>query len=63
MENQEFQKHILERIQKLEDESFGATFEQNYQGTPREQSKDITDDEAKSSSHRKKNQNKFYNKS
>lgn len=41
MENDEFQKHILSRIQKLEEKTFEGTYEQNY--SPREQAKRITD--------------------
>lgn len=36
MENQEFQKHVLSRLQKLEEKTFGGTFEQHYKATPRE---------------------------
>ena len=46
MENQEFQTHILERIQKLERQSFGGSFEQNYDSA-REQAKAISDGDAK----------------
>jgi hypothetical protein len=45
MENIQFQKHILERIQKLEKKSFGATQEQNY-SSAREEAKAITDGKA-----------------
>lgn len=44
MEPAEFQKHILERVQKLESETFKGTFEENY-GSPREQAKAISDGE------------------
>lgn len=44
MENQEFQKHILTRIQKLEEKSFGATFEEKY--SPREQAEKISDEQS-----------------
>jgi hypothetical protein len=45
MENIQFQKHILERVQKLEEKSFGGTQEQKY-GSAREEAKAITDGKA-----------------
>ncbi len=47
MENQEFQNHILKRIQKLEAKTFDGTFEQNYKPTPREQAKSISEGDTK----------------
>jgi len=44
MENQEFQKHIIERLQKLEEKTFDSTYEQNY--SPRVQAERITDEKA-----------------
>jgi len=41
MENQEFQKHIISRLQKLEEETFDGTYEQNY--SSRQQAERITD--------------------
>lgn len=41
MENLEFQKHVLERIQKLEKKSFDGTFEENY-GSAKEEAKAIS---------------------
>jgi len=47
MEQEQFQKHILERIQKIEEKTFGATFEENYKPlSARQESKEISDHES-----------------
>jgi len=43
MEQEEFQKHILERVKKIERETFGYTFEENYKPiSAREESEQIS---------------------
>ena len=44
MENEQYQKKSDARFDRIESKLFGATFDENYGETPREQSKSISDE-------------------
>jgi len=47
MEQEQFQKHMLKRIQKLEEKTFGATYDENYKTlSARQKSQEISSGES-----------------